>query len=182
MNALTELMRLLFDLYLTIVIFRVWFQLARADFYSPLCQLSLKTTDFYVKPVGFILPPIGNFNLAAASLAIIVAIGSQAALLLGNFHVLDVFKVAILHLIDKSFSIVLFVLFITAILSWFPQARHHPAAMLLNQLIEPIVGMIRRVVPPVSGIDFSVMIAMISIYFLNRLTLELLAPFMLPGH
>lgn len=182
MNALTDLMLLLFDLYLTIVLFRIWFQLAKADFYSPLCQLSVKATNFYIKPLNYVLPPLGNLNLAAVSLAVLVSFGSKAIFLLNQFHILDVFKVSVLHLIDKSFSLVLFVLFITAILSWFPQARYHPAAMLLNQLIEPIVGIIRRVVPPVSGIDFSVMIAMIAIYFLNKLTLELLAPIMMPGH
>lgn len=182
MNALTSLMMLLFDLYLTIVIFRIWFQLAGADFYSPLCQLTVKATNFYVRPLGMILPPIGGLNLAAVSLAILVAFGSKAVILLSQFHAIDVFKVATLYLIDKSFSIVLFVLFINAILSWIPQARYHPASMLVNQLIEPIVGLIRRIVPPVSGIDFSIMIAMIGIYFLNSLIIELLAPIMLPGH
>lgn len=182
MNALNDLMLLLVDLYLTIVIFRIWFQLSRVDFYSPLCQLSVKATDFYVKPLSFILPPIGNLNLAALSLAILVSFGHSAISLIAKIHIIDVFKHSIMFLIDKGFSTVLIVLFITAILSWFPQARYHPAAMLLNQLIEPIIGKIRRIVPPVSGIDFSVMVAMITIFFLHRLTLELLAPIMIPSH
>ncbi|MCU0828085.1 MAG: YggT family protein [Tabrizicola sp.] len=39
----------------------------------------------------------------------------------------------------------------------------------LNGLLQPVYGRIRRVIPPISGIDFSPIIVIIAIYFLQRL-------------
>jgi YggT family protein len=39
----------------------------------------------------------------------------------------------------------------------------------LSAVLEPVYGRIRRVVPPISGIDFSPLIVIIAIYFLQRL-------------
>lgn len=39
----------------------------------------------------------------------------------------------------------------------------------LSQLLQPVYGRIRRLIPSVSGIDFSPIILLIGIYFLERL-------------
>ena len=39
----------------------------------------------------------------------------------------------------------------------------------LNRVLDPVYSRIRRVIPPVSGIDFSPLILIIAIYFLQRL-------------
>jgi YggT family protein len=38
----------------------------------------------------------------------------------------------------------------------------------LNRLLEPVYSRMRKVIPPVSGIDFSPLILVILIYFLQR--------------
>ena len=39
MNSVHFLINTVFDLYLMVVILRIWLQLARADFYNPLANL-----------------------------------------------------------------------------------------------------------------------------------------------
>ena len=59
--------------------------------------------------------------------------------------------------------------FISAILSWFPQARNHPIAQLVDALVEPLLAPIRKVLPPAGGMDFSAIIAFIGLQVLARM-------------
>lgn len=42
MNSLSFLINTLFDLYIMVVILRIWLQAARADFYNPFSQFIVK--------------------------------------------------------------------------------------------------------------------------------------------
>lgn len=72
MNALTFLISTLFDLYLMVVILRIWLQLARADFYNPFSQFIVKATHPFIAPMRRILPSMGRFDTASFVLALIV--------------------------------------------------------------------------------------------------------------
>ena len=52
------------------------------------------------------------------------------------------------------------------ILSWFGQRLRHPIIPLIYQLTEPLLRPIRKVIPPISGIDLSPLFALIIIRFL----------------
>lgn len=45
MNSLSFLINTLFDLYIMVVILRIWLQAARADFYNPFSQFIVKATN-----------------------------------------------------------------------------------------------------------------------------------------
>lgn len=45
MNSLSFLINTLFDLYIMVVILRIWLQAARADFYNPFSQFIVKATQ-----------------------------------------------------------------------------------------------------------------------------------------
>ncbi|MGL5249772.1 MAG: YggT family protein, partial [Enterovibrio sp.] len=42
MNSMTFLINTLFDLYIMVVLLRIWLQWARADFYNPFSQFVVK--------------------------------------------------------------------------------------------------------------------------------------------
>lgn len=50
MNSLSFLINTLFDLYIMVVILRIWLQAARADFYNPFSQFIVKSDPTRGRP------------------------------------------------------------------------------------------------------------------------------------
>ena len=57
----------------------------------------------------------------------------------------------------------------SVVVSWTTVPREHPAARLLAQLTEPVLGPIRKVLPPMGGMDFSPLVLLIGLRFLTSL-------------
>ena len=74
MATLYFLINTLFDIYLMIVLLRIWLQWARADFYNPLSQFIVKATHPILAPMRRVIPSIGSLDLAAVLLALLVAL------------------------------------------------------------------------------------------------------------
>jgi YggT family protein len=63
------------------------------------------------------------------------------------------------------------ILIIRAFMGWFPELDHsNPIVRLLHDLTEPVLAPIRRAVPPMGGMDWSIVIALVAI---NIITLVL---------
>ena len=77
-----------------------------------------------------------------------------------------------------SFSIILFYLisalqgitFIYVILSWF-MSPDEPIRQFLARIIEPIIGPIRQIIPPIGGMDLSIIAFFVLLEILKRLLL-----------
>ncbi|MEM1080002.1 MAG: YggT family protein, partial [Pseudomonadota bacterium] len=54
---------------------------------------------------------------------------------------------------------------IEVILSWVGGALRHPIIPLIYQLTQPVLAPIRRLIPPIGGIDLSPLFAIIGIQF-----------------
>jgi YggT family protein len=55
------------------------------------------------------------------------------------------------------------------VMSWVRADRRHPWVQLVYNLTEPAIAPIRRVVPPIGGLDFSPMILLLALRFLRGL-------------
>lgn len=63
-------------------------------------------------------------------------------------------------------QIYLVLLFIRILLSWFPNINwYDPPFSILSQLTDPYLNIFRSVIPPLGGIDFSPMLAIILLQF-----------------
>jgi YggT family protein len=69
------------------------------------------------------------------------------------------------NLIDLYSLVVL----VAAILSWVPLDRHNPLVTITRALTEPVLAPIRRVLPPMGGLDFSAMLLLIALQILKGL-------------
>ena len=54
-----------------------------------------------------------------------------------------------------------------ALLSWFPDARNHPAVELLHQITDPVIVPIQRLVPRMGMFDLSPMIAFVILQIIS---------------
>ena len=59
-------------------------------------------------------------------------------------------------------------IFFRAILSWFPVDPYNPMVTVLNQITEPVLGPLRRVVPTVGMIDITPMVAILLLQMIGR--------------
>jgi YggT family protein len=82
--------------------------------------------------------------------------------------VLGYFLKALAGMLDIVLTIAMVVVIARAILSWVSPDPHNPIVRVINQLSEPVLFPIRRRVPYFSGIDFSPIIALLIIFFLDE--------------
>ncbi|WP_394200191.1 YggT family protein [Shewanella waksmanii] len=171
MNAFSFLVSTIFDLYLMVVILRIWLQLARADFYNPFSQFVVKATHPIVAPMRRVLPSMGNLDTASVVLALLVVIAKFVILSLmagANIDIVTIFIVSVVSVIKEAGVLLFWMLIIRAILSWVSQG-HNPIEMVMGQLTEPLLAPIRRILPPMGGLDLSLLVMMIILNFLNIL-------------
>ncbi len=94
---------------------------------------------------------------------------------------------AILGLILNILWLYTIVIFATVIMSWliaFNVVNLHNSFVaqlwrILNQLTEPVLAPIRRLIPSVGGLDLSPIILLLAIYFLQTLIARDIAPALL---
>ncbi|MFM2482491.1 YggT family protein [Celerinatantimonas sp. YJH-8] len=171
MTAFTYLITTLFDLYLMVVILRVWLQIARADFYNPFSQFIVRATNPLLKPLRRIIPGFGGIDWAGVILALIIAAVKWLLIMQLSrgfifWNVLPLF--ALLTVVKQAGSLLFWILIIRAILSWVSQGRS-PIEYVFMQLTEPFLAPIRRIIPVMGGLDLSVLALFIILNFLNIL-------------
>ena len=92
----------------------------------------------------------------------------QTVLVLGllgaSLSVPALLALAVVNLIGTIFTFFFVVIIVQVILSWVSPYGDNPIAPVVNQLAAPIVDPIRRILPPVAGIDFSPMVAIILLH------------------
>lgn len=171
-GALVEVVRLLINtlggLYLTAIILRFLLQLARADFYNPISQALVRITNPAIKPLRRLIPGFFGIDIASLVLAILVKLLMIVALFIvqtgnTNLNILLALLVAGLSVFVTMFNIYFVAMIVTIILSWVAPGSYHPAAVLVHQIIEPIMKPFRRLLPPMGGIDFSPIIAFLAL-------------------
>ena len=146
-------------------------QAVRADFYNPITQAIVRITDPVLKPLRRVVPDAAGLNTAALLITLLLQLGLVFVLFAaspGTAVVLAAFRLLMLVL-----DVYFWALFIVVVISWVAPGSRHPGAKLLHQITEPMLAPFRRLVPPMGGLDFSVMVAI--------LVLVLLREFLLPG-
>lgn len=179
-NALFFLVDTLLNLYLMVVMLRFWLQAARADFYNPLSQFIVKATNPLLIPLRRVIPALGKLDTASIVLVLLVGLAKITVLFLfsgQNLAPLTLLNGALFITLKEAMSLLFWVLIIRAILSWFSQGRN-PMEYVLHQLTEPLLAPVRKIIPPMGGLDLSVLVVLIALQFLQillqSLTLSLL--------
>lgn len=171
MQAVLFLIETAFSLYLMVVILRLWLQLARADFYNPFSQFVVKATNPLVLPLRKVIPSLGNLDSATLVLAYTITLAKLLVLQLiqsGQVVLVPSLIFAVIVLVKEVFTLLFWVLVIRALLSWFSQGRS-PVELVMHQLTEPVLRPVRRILPPLGGLDLSVLVVLVGLQFLNIL-------------
>ena len=175
-NPFIFLIDTVFSIYIAIMLLRFILQHVGADFYNPISQFVVKLTQPLVTPARRIIPSIRKIDTATL-LVVIVLILLKLTLLYGiagyPVNGAQLIVKVLYDLVSLTFDIFIVALFVQAILSWINPDPYHPVNKLLYSLTLPILRPIKRFVPPISGIDLSVLVALIGLMFIKRLVLSL---------
>ena len=168
-SAFSYLVSTLISLYATAVLLRLLLQWVRADFYNPVCQFLVKITNPILVPLRRVVPSIGRIDTASVLLLLLLEVlriwilGILAHTAISPFATLVFAAFSLVAMVLWTYF---FLIIAEVILSWVGRNFRHPVVPLIYQLTEPVLRPLRRLIPPISGIDLSPLFALIIIRFL----------------
>ncbi|MGJ0624287.1 YggT family protein [Xenorhabdus bovienii] len=191
MQFLNFIFLTILDLYIAVLLLRVWMQWVRCDFYNPFAQFIVKITQPVVRPLRKVIPAIGPIDTASivfAYLLVLLKMLLPTWLATGQFLPSSVIIIplnlilpitfippfGLIELLTAAGKLIFWLIIARALLSWVSQGRN-PVDYVLIQLTEPLMAPIRRIIPAMGGIDFSAMIVMLVLYALNALRYDVMA-------
>jgi YggT family protein len=174
------LIQSLFGLYILAVMLRLILQWVRADFYNPISQFIVKITNPPLKPLRRLIPGWGGMDIASVLLLIalqmlelyLVNMALGRALGIGGLLI-----ESIAELIELLINVFIGAILIQVILSWVAPASYNPLIGLVHKIADPVLAPARRILPPLSGIDFSPLVVLIVLQLLKILVVSPIVDF-----
>ena len=161
MEAIKYIVDTLLWLLTLAFLLRLLFQLARANFRDPMADAIVRVTNWLILPLRRLLPPIGKVDTATVIAVLAVAsIRTLASLGLAGQGVGDAglfLRITAVDLAGLVLRIYLFAMLLYWLTSFVSPGGYAPGVRLLSQLCEPILKPVRRIIPPIGQIDFSVL-------------------------
>ena len=160
--------------YLLLV--RFLMQASRANYYNPICQGILRATAILTGPLARVVPSWGRFDGATLVTALLIqTLGICAIMSMAGYGMFAaVYLVwSAVALANSLLSIYFFVLLAYVIMSWIAPYSSQPVAELIRDLAEPICEPARRIIPPLGGLDFSIILVFVGLNLLQNFLLIL---------
>lgn len=178
-NPLIFVIETLFYLYMVVVALRLVMQWANWEYHNPLVQFIIKATQVPVKFLRQFLPAMGRWDTATIVLLVLVTLlkllvvgfimgGLPAGIMLLRLIVAEIFSLFI--------GIFTVSIIIEVILSWVSVASgsYNPVAALISKMNAPLLRPVRRLIPPLGGIDLSPLFVLLGLQVLSMLVMPLL--------
>jgi len=169
-NASIFLVQTFIGLYLILVLVRFLMQVSRANYYNPICQGVVRITDPAIKPFKKILPSIKGIDFATLLVAALIQVFAICLIMLlaGNVVFQTVYLAwALVGLVSMILDIYFFALIAMVIASWIAPYSNHPAMALVTEITDPICRPARKLLPPMGGLDLSIIIVFVSITLID---------------
>ena len=170
-NAGVFLIQTFAGLYFILVMVRFLMQVSRVDYYNPICQGIVKITDPSIKPLKKLIPTIRGVDFATLLIAMLVQLIAITLIMLIKggwiFHPVYI-AWTLVGMFSMIFDIYFFALIIMVIASWVAPYGSHPVLTLVQQLTEPVCGPARRLLPPMGGLDFSIILVFVAITLIDQ--------------
>jgi YggT family protein len=144
-----------------VLLLRFWMQLIRVRPPSSVAQFTFTLSDWLVRPLRRIVPGMGGYDWASLLGAFLVVLAATSILLLVGTSGQAIVLIALVRLLDWILYGFMGLLIIEVIFSWVNP--HAPLAPFVRALNDPLLRPLRRVIPPVGGLDMSVLVAFILI-------------------
>ena len=168
MQAIAFLLDAVAGFFCTLFLLRFLMQVMRVSFAGQIGDFVVKLTNWAVKPLRRVIPGIAGLDWSSVVAALAVQL-VLAALLLGlagpalNADPGAIAGMVLWFAVRAMLRLVVYIfigaLILQAVLSWINP--YSPLAAPAHQLTRPLLDPIRRVVPAISGIDLSPLVAIL---------------------
>ncbi len=163
------------SLILLIFLLRFLLQLVRADFYNPISQFVVRFSNPLLVPLRRMIPGFGGLDVAS----LVLAYGTQLVLMAAILMVagqtalpwMNLVFWALIGVFSLFVNIYFWGLLIMVIASWLAPNSYNPALILINQILDPVMRPIRRMMPDLGGLDLSPIVLMLTIQMVEILVI-----------
>ncbi|MFZ6752588.1 YggT family protein [Undibacterium sp. Dicai25W] len=155
------------------LLLRFWMQVQRVRPPMGLAQAIFQLTDWVVHPIRRVVPGFRGYDWASLIAVFLAAFLSMAIdyWLMARFPIVAIAVLALFRVLQWIIYGLTALLVLEAIFSWVNP--HAPFAPFVRALNEPVLFPLRKVLPPLGGLDFSPMAALILLQVLNRVLVAL---------
>jgi|TARA_Y200000002_G_scaffold102936_2_gene83632 YggT family protein len=163
-SALTDIgmtiVQPLFSLAMFLIAVRFLAQLCGVSGYNPISMTLRRVTNVIVLPLSRLLPSGNRFSpgaLVALILIQVVFIGLMFTLegRLDAFNVLQALIWAAIGCASLLINIIFYSVIAMIVVSFLAPQSSNPAVEFIWELTEPVMAPLRRILPPMGGLDFS---------------------------
>jgi YggT family protein len=157
----------LFELYILCFVLRFVLQVARADFHNPLSQFIVRVTNPLVIPLRRVVPGFRGQDMATVVLILLLEVLATAIMIPlktgASPTALVLLYFALLRTLMTVLRMYVFTILIYAILSFVNPGTYNPLSSVLASISEPLLRPVRRVIPPIGGLDLSPLFVIIGL-------------------
>jgi len=168
MQAIIFLLDAVVNFFCTLFLLRFMMQAMRVSFAGQLGNFVVALTNWAVKPLRRIIPGIAGLDWSSVFVALALQLLFAGIVVGASTHFTDVDVLslapmilwfAVRGLLRTAIYIFIGAMILQAVLSWV--SPYSPLATPAQQLTRPLLDPIRRVVPLISGIDLSPLVAIL---------------------
>lgn len=162
-------------IYILLVLLRFLLQLTRADFYNPISQFIVRATNPPLVRLRKFIPGLWGVDLSALLLLLgmeVIRLTLTATILGRSPQFAGIVVLSIGELAKLAVYVVIFSIFVRALLSWFSGGLQHPMTRLLASFTDPVLHPARKIIPATGGIDLSPLIVFIVMILVLKLLVQ----------
>lgn len=175
-SSVATILNVLVGIYLLAVLLRFLLQIAKADFYNPMSQAVIRITDPAVKVFRKFIPGYRGIDFSTLVLAFVIEAAAICALILAyggdipspTYIVTWAFVGVVLFVVNIYYYAIIASIIMSFVMMFSGNMNPHPLLQLIWQLTEPVMGPIRKVIPPMGGLDFSPIFIFIAIQLIQN--------------
>ena len=150
-----------------VLLLRFWMQVIRVRPPASIGQFIFTLSDWLVRPLRRIVPGMGGYDWASLIGAFLVVLVASSVMLLAGWAGQHVFLYALFRILNWIIYGFMGLLIIEVIFSWINP--HAPLAPFVRALTDPLLRPLRRVIPPLGGLDITVLVAVILLQIIQYL-------------
>lgn len=159
------LLHFLAGMVVFVLLLRFLLRATYVDWRHPIVTFVAKVTNPICFPANKLIPTHGRWDWAAIVTALLVQV--LFVLLLGTLTGKDygfalIGMVAVTEIMNQMLDMMFWLIIIQVVLSWVSPG-YNPNTAIFEQLTAPILRPFQRLIPPISGLDLSPIVAILAI-------------------
>jgi len=163
MKAIIYLINTGLSILLGIFILRFIMQITKTDFRNPIAQIITKVSNPIILPLRKVIPPIKKIDTATIIATLVVSISMVLIMLsLRGISLASLFNdpvslviLSLRNILSLTLTIYWVLILFSVIISWIQPNNYSPFTSFLHQLTEPVLAPVRRLLPPIGGLDIT---------------------------